>query len=157
MIDNKRRLLLKGSMAAGALGAAVGTGLLTPRMALAAWPEGAFEADSVAATLEALYGTAEHEPSDAVSVKVPPIAENGAVVPVTVETELEGVESITIIAAENQTPLIATFELGEGMLGFASTRIKMAKTGNVVAVVKVGDKLYSAAQEVKVTIGGCGG
>ena len=38
-----------------------------------------------------------------------------------------------------------------------STRIKMAKTAEVVAVVKAGDKIMSSAKEVKVTIGGCGG
>jgi sulfur-oxidizing protein SoxY len=157
MIDAKRRILLKGSLAAGAVGIAVGAGLLTPRMVLAAWPEAAFGAKTVDDALTALLGTATHEASDAIQVKAPDIAENGAVVPVTVETEMEGVSSISIIAAGNQTPLIASFDLGAGAIGFASTRIKMAKTANVVAVVKAGDKVYSAAKEVKVTIGGCGG
>ena len=33
----------------------------------------------------------------------------------------------------------------------------MGKTGNVMAVVKSGGKLYANQKEVKVTIGGCGG
>jgi len=158
MIDVKRRILLKGSLAAGAVGVAVGAGLLTPRAVLAAaWPEAAFSAKSVDEALNGLFGTSAHEASESIKIKVPDIAENGAVVPVTVESDAEGISSIAIIAAGNQTPLIASFDLGEGALGFVSTRIKMAKTADVIAVVKVGDKVMSAKKEVKVTIGGCGG
>ncbi|MCG6861722.1 MAG: thiosulfate oxidation carrier protein SoxY [Chromatiaceae bacterium] len=157
MIDAKRRILLKGSLAAGAVGIAVGAGLLTPRVVLAAWPESAFSAKSVDDALKALLGTSAHKPSESIKIKAPDIAENGAVVPVTVESDAEGISSISIIAAGNQMPLIASFDLGEGALGFVSTRIKMAKTAEVIAVVKAGDKVMSSAKEVKVTIGGCGG
>ena len=157
MIDAKRRILLKGSLAAGAVGVAVGAGLLTPRMVLAAWPEGAFNAKSVDESLTALLGSNTLEASEEIKIKAPDIAENGAVVPVTVESSIEGTTSISILAAGNQTPLIASFELGEGAVGFVSTRIKMGKTANVIAVVKAGDKVYSSTKEVKVTIGGCGG
>ena len=37
------------------------------------------------------------------------------------------------------------------------SRLKMAKTSKVVALVESGGKLYSASKEVKVTVGGCGG
>jgi sulfur-oxidizing protein SoxY len=157
MIDAKRRILLKGSLAAGAVGVAVGAGLLTPRAVLADWPEAAFKSQNIDDALSALIGTKSHEASESVMIKAPDIAENGAVVPVTVESAVEGIDSIAIIAAGNQTPLIAVFELGEGALGFVSTRIKMAKTAEIVAVVKAGDKVLSSAKEVKVTIGGCGG
>lgn len=157
MIDAKRRILLKGSLAAGAVGVAVGAGLLTPRAVLAAWPETAFAATSIDDALKDLLGTNTYEASDSVKIKAPDIAENGAVVPVTVESDANDISSISIIAAGNQTPLIASFDLGEGALGFVSTRIKMAKTAEVIAIVKAGDKVMSAAKEVKVTIGGCGG
>ena len=160
MIDAKRRILLKGSLAAGALGAAVGAGILTPRVVLAAgpeWPEATFSAKSVDDALTELLGSNAHEASEDIKIKAPDIAENGAVVPVTVESGIEGINSISIIAAGNGTPLVASFELGEGAVGFVSTRIKMGKTADVIAVVKAGDKVYSAAKEVKVTIGGCGG
>jgi len=157
MIDAKRRILLKGSLAAGTVGVAVSAGLLTPRMVLAAWPEAAFGAKSVDDALSALVGTNSHEASEDIKIKAPDIAENGAVVPVTVESSIEGIDSISIIAAGNATPLVASFQLGEGAVGFVSTRIKMGKTANVIAAVKAGDKVFSAAKEVKVTIGGCGG
>ena len=157
MIDAKRRILLKSSLAAGAVGVAVGAGLLTPRAILADWPETAFTAQSMDDALNALLGTNSHEASESVMIKAPDIAENGAVVPVTVESAVEGINSIAIIASGNQMPLIASFELGEGAQGFVSTRIKMAKTAEIVAIVKAGDKVLSSAKEVKVTIGGCGG
>jgi sulfur-oxidizing protein SoxY len=157
MIDARRRILLKGSLAAGAVGVAVGAGLLTPRMVLAAWPQAAFEAKAVDAALESLLGSSSHEANDAIKIKAPDIAENGAVVPVTVETDMEGVSSVSIFAAGNTSPLVASFDIGDNAVGFVSTRIKMAKTSDVIAVVKAGDNVYSTAKEVKVTIGGCGG
>lgn len=157
MIDAKRRILLKGSLAAGSIGVAVGAGLLSPRLVLADWNEAAFHAKDIPTALKGLIGSEDAATSDQIKIMAPEIAENGAVVPVTVETDMEGVTSITIIASENQTPLIASFDLGEGTVPFVSTRIKMAKTADVVAVVKSGDGLYKNAKNVKVTIGGCGG
>jgi sulfur-oxidizing protein SoxY len=154
MIDKKRRLVLKGSLAAGA---AVGSGLLTPRMVFADWPAAAFSAKTVDDSLKDLLGGTKLEASDKITVKAPDIAENGAVVPVTVEADLDGIQSISIVVPGNPTPLIASFDMGPGAIGFVSTRIKMAKTSKVIAVAKVGDKLYSGSREVKVTIGGCGG
>jgi sulfur-oxidizing protein SoxY len=155
MIDAKRRILLKGSLAASAVGAAIGAGLLSPRLVLAAWPEAAFNAQNLDDALKGLLGSAAHEPSDKIDLKAPDIAENGAVVPVTVETTLEGATSITLVASGNMMPLVASFDLGKGALPFISTRIKMGKTANLIALVKAGDKVYSASREVKVTVGGC--
>jgi len=157
MIDATRRTLLKGSLGAATVGVAVGAGLLSPRIVLADWPEAAFKATDQAAALNDLLGSDATETSDKVKIKAPDIAENGAVVPVTVETDVEGVKSISIIASGNGTPLIASFELGDDAVPFVSTRIKMAKTSDVVAVVQTESGLLSAAKPVKVTIGGCGG
>ena len=155
MIDAKRRILLKGSLAAGAVGMAIGAGLLTPRLVLATWPEAAFSAQNVDDALKGLLGSTAHEASDKIDLMAPDIAENGAVVPVTVETTLEGASSISLVASGNMMPLVASFELGKGALPFISTRIKMGKTANLIALVKAGDKVYSASKEVKVTVGGC--
>jgi sulfur-oxidizing protein SoxY len=78
------------------------------------------------------------------------------VVPVTVTADMAGVESITLLSEANNLPLVGSFNL-HGSEGYVSTRIKMGKTGNVLAVVKSGGKLYANQKEVKVTIGGCGG
>jgi sulfur-oxidizing protein SoxY len=155
--EMKRRIFLKRSLAASAVGIAAGAGLLAPQQILAAWNKAAFEAKELPDALNALLGSSDHSESDDITVKAPDIAENGAVVPVTVSTSLADVESIAIIASNNPVPLVANFVLGTGAQGFASTRIKMGKTGDVIAVVKAGGKLHSARKEVKVTIGGCGG
>jgi sulfur-oxidizing protein SoxY len=98
------------------------------------------------------------EDSSKVSIKAPDIAENGAVVPIKVSVEgAANVESITILVEGNATPLIANFRLDPVTEADVSTRIKMGKTSNVVAVVKADGKVLSAKKEVKVTIGGCGG
>jgi sulfur-oxidizing protein SoxY len=153
----KRRIFLKGSLATGAIGLAVSAGLITPRMVLAAWPKAAFEAKSVDGAVDSLFGSSTLTASDKIKIKAPDIAENGAVVPISVEASIEGVDSISLIAENNATPLTSSFVLGKGTQPYIATRIKMGKTGKVIAVVKAGDKLYSTGKEVKVTIGGCGG
>lgn len=152
----KRRMFLKGSLAAGTVGVAVGAGLLTPGSVLAAWPKAAMEAKTVDDALKAagLEGGAE---SGDVKIKAPDIAENGAVVPVTISTKAAGVTSIGLVVAKNGTPLTSTYDMGKGAQGYVSTRIKMGKTSDVIAVVKAGGKVMTAKKEVKVTIGGCGG
>lgn len=155
--NTKRRVFLKGSLAAGTVGVAVGAGLLTPQAVMAAWPQSAFKAKSIEDALGAAMGGNASSPSEAIKIKAPDIAENGAVVPVTVSTDIASVESIAILSAGNDTPLVAQFVMGAGGIPDVSTRIKMAKTGDVVAVAKSGGKLYSNRKSVKVTIGGCGG
>ncbi len=144
-----RRALLKSLTFMSAI-------VMMPKLVLAAWPKKAFEDDSVEAAITELYGTAS-EPSDQVTLKAPDIAENGAVVPISVTTDLPNVESISIYVEQNPNPLAATFELSKSSLADVSTRIKMGTTSNVIAAVKSGDKVYTVSREVKVTIGGCGG
>lgn len=153
----KRRVFLKGSMAAGVAGVAVSAGLLTPQAVMAAWPETAFKAKTVADALKGAMGSDTTAASGDIKIKAPDIAENGAVVPVTVSTSIAGVSSIAILAEKNPSPMAASFDLGKSAQGYVATRIKMGKTGDVVAVVKAGGKLYAARKGVKVTIGGCGG
>ena len=157
MTSMKRRIFLKGSLATGAIGMAVSTGLLTPRISLAAWSKEAFEATDVNGALNGLFGSSDLAGSDNIKIKAPDIAENGAVVPVSVTTDISGASSISIIAEKNAQPLAASFDLGPGTEGYVSTRIKMGKTASVIAVVKADGKLHSTGKEVKVTIGGCGG
>jgi len=146
-----KRTLLKGCFALLALAA-------LPRTLFAAvWPQKAFMATQANAALEGLLGTAVTTPSDQIKLKLPEIAENGAVVPVSIKTTLQNVESISVVVEKNPRPLVATFEILPGTLADISCRIKMAKTSEVTAVVKTSDGIFSTAKQVKVTIGGCGG
>lgn len=154
----KRRSFLKGTLATGAAAVAVNAGLLTPNTVLAAWNKKAFSAKTTDDALNALYGSAGATNSGDVKLKAPAIAENGAVTPVTVDASgISGVESISILASKNPMPMACEYTFGAGAVGYVSTRIKMGQTMNVIAVVKAGGKLLKAEQEVKVTIGGCGG
>lgn len=154
----KRRSFLKATMATGAASVAVSAGLLTPSVVLANWNAAAFEADSVDAALKGIFGAANASDSADIKLTAPAIAENGAVTPVQVDaTGIAGVESIAIVATKNPTPLVCKYDFSGSAEGFVATRIRMGATQNVMAVVKAGDKLLKAEQEVRVTIGGCGG
>ena len=146
-----KRALLKGSFALLALAA-------LPRALLAAvWPKKTFDATEMRAALVELLGTDVMTTTDQITLKVPQIAENGAVVPVSIKTTLQNVESISIVVEKNPRPMVATFEIPPGTLADISSRIKMAETSYVTAVIKTSDGIYSTARQVKVTIGGCGG
>ena len=153
----KRRTFLQGTLASSMIGAAVSAGLLTPRMVLADWPEKAFQAKSVDDSMNALFQSVNHSASGDIKIKAPDIAENGAVVPITVSTSLPKVDNIAVMVEKNPSPLAATFTLASNAEGFVSTRVKMGKTSDLIAIVKSDGKLFSAKKEVKVTIGGCGG
>ena len=92
-----------------------------------------------------------------IELTAPEIAENGNTVPVSVVAP--GAVSIVLLATGNPTPAVATFNFGP-MAGARSgaTRIRLAKTQDVVAVAKMEDGSFrKAGATVKVTIGGCGG
>jgi sulfur-oxidizing protein SoxY len=139
------------------VGVALSAGLVTPRSVLAAWPQKAFEAKEPSAALAEVFGSSDAADSGDIKVKAPEIAENGAVVPITVTANMPNVTRVGIVAEKNPVPLVATYDMGASAEGYVSMRIKMGKTSNVVAVVEADGKMYKAQSEVKVTIGGCGG
>ena len=151
-MNQPRRSFLKGLLAtSGAM--ALGTTVL-PATVMADLPDRALESKPADLKIPE-----EITDDDIIKIKTPDIAENGQVVPVEVTTNLEKVESITIIAEKNPIPLVCEFNFPEPekTVGWVKTRIKMARSSNVIAVVKADGKLYRASREVKVTIGGCGG
>jgi sulfur-oxidizing protein SoxY len=155
--SSTRRMILQGVGSVAILGLA-GIAFGAPALAAAndKYPEDAFKQKSDADAIKALYGK-PHEVSDKVKLDAPEIAENGAVVPVSVTTTLSDVTSISFFVSENPNALAATYQILPGTLPTVANRLKMAKTCNVIAIVESGGKLYSATKEVKVTVGGCGG
>ncbi|MEO5702865.1 MAG: thiosulfate oxidation carrier protein SoxY [Gammaproteobacteria bacterium] len=155
--DSKRRLFLKGSLITGLLTLAASLGLLAPIRALAAWPATAFDAKKVDTALNTLFGNSNLiDRSADITLTAPDLAENGAVVPVTVQSTLEGIESITLLVDKNPNALVARFNLAKNAQPYIKTNIKMAETSNLIAVLKAGDRLYSTSIKVKVTLNGCG-
>lgn len=153
-----RRLILQGALTVALVGLGDVPFGLAPALAAAndKYPEDAFKAKGDADAIKSLYGKTA-EASDKVKLDAPEIAENGAVVPISVSTTLSDVTSISILVAENPNALAASYKIPAGTMPSVANRLKMAKTSTVIAVVEAGGKLYSATREVKVTVGGCGG
>lgn len=142
---------------AGVIALLLAQGFLKPARADAAlWNKAAFDAGTLEEALAQVAGQPLLESADII-IDAPDIAENGAVVPVGVETSLTDVESIAILCEKNPRPLAAIYEIPAGTLADIKTRVKMAGTSNVVVLVRAGGKYYAASKEIKVTRGGCGG
>ena len=137
-----------------ALAGAAGILRVSPALA-AEWNQEAFSAKAADAALKSIGATDLIESKDIV-ITAPEIAENGAVVPVAVASQIPNTQTISIIAEKNPFPLVASFNVGNGLDSYVSTRLKMGATSNVRAVVKADGKYYTAVKEVKVTVGGCG-
>ncbi len=157
-MDALRRTLLKGAGATGAVAAAIAAGVLKPGQVLAAeWSRAAFEAKDVAGALKAAGAGSPAESKDIV-IRAPDIAENGAVVPVDVISNIPNTVSLAVLVDKNPLPLTAAFDFSNGALPEMALRVKMGQTSLVEAVAKTADgKHYVAKKEVKVTVGGCGG
>lgn len=153
LVNMERRKALKTGAGLGLMGVLAALGLM-PAAAWSAVDRAAFGATNLKDALNALGVIA---PADNASIKLtaPDIAENGATVPVTVECMFSGVEQISILVDKNPTMLVASFAIPEGTEGYISTKIKMAQTATVVALVKANGKFYRASREVQVTSGGC--
>src|SRR5262249_5757081 len=147
----------RGILRAGGTLALAAAGGLRPIRALAQqWNKAAFDTRSVAATLKALGASGSAE-SAQIQVTAPDIARDGAVVPITIESAIPGTQAIAILIEKNPNTLSAEFDIPEGTDPFITTRVKMAETSNIYAVVKADGKYFHAAKEIKVTLGGCGG
>lgn len=99
-----------------------------------------------------------------ITLRVPPIAENGNTVPMTVivdspMTDADHIKAIHVFADKNPTPEVASFRLSPAMgRAQVDTRIRLGQTQDVIAIAETsGGRLLIGRAEVKVTIGGCGG
>ena len=152
MMTLNRRKFVKQALIAGAVGT-----IVSSFNVFAAWPEKAYKQENISDALHELFGNSKVSKSDKIHIKVPKIAENGAVVPITVKTSLPNVDSISILVEKNPNPLVARFNMQNSKTSDITTRIKLGKKSNVIAVVSSNGRLYSSTEYVKVTRGGCGG
>ncbi len=136
--------------------AAFAAAMLAPHLALAT-------PDKVEAEIKKLYG--DKKPAEGrIKIDAPQIAENGLVVPITVDvespmTEANYVKALHVYADGNPLPGVASFRFTPASgRASTSTRMRLAQTQNIVCVAEMSDgSLHTAKVEVKVTIGGCGG
>jgi len=150
----RRRFIRQSSALLAALTAA---GWLKPGTALAEqWNRQAFETKSLE-DLVALLGGSGPSTSDAVTIVAPDIAENGAVVPIGIVSDVPGTEALALLVEKNPNVLAALYAIPKDTLPDIQTRVKMAQTSNVFALVRADGKYFYAAKEIKITLGGCGG
>ena len=155
-----RRDMLQRSSGMAVLALAVAAGLVKPGRAFAqqaTWNKAAFDTKSLADAVKALGGSTPTESKDIQFINTPDIAENGAVVPFTIQSKIPHTQQIALLVEKNPNILAANFTIPEGTEPWINTRAKMGQTSNVIALVKADGKYYYAAKEVKVTLGGCGG
>ena len=156
-MNHSRRKALKAGGGAGVLALLFAAGIVRPRETLAqVWNEAAFSMKTVPEAMRAL-GAQSPAASDAIQIKAPEIAENGAVVPIAIESRLPGTESITLLIEKNPQPLAASFSIPAGTEPNVSTRVKIGQSSDVYALVKAEGKFYMTKKEIKITLGGCGG
>ena len=155
-MDQQRRRALKSGVGVGLLSALLAAGLISPRQARAAMNKGAFDAKNLAEAYKAL-GVSAPTASDKILILASDIAENGAVVPVGIKSNLPNTQTVALLVEHNPNPLAAVYTMTETTVPDLVMRVKMGQTSNVVALVKADGKFYSAQKEIKITAGGCGG
>jgi sulfur-oxidizing protein SoxY len=124
----------------------------TPRAEISP-PQGGVDAALAALAADTEEGVATA--SDKVQLTLPKRIEDGAVVPVTVQTTLAHVRDIYVLADMNPAPIAAEFLFGPGMAPRISVRIKLAGSGRVFGVVRTAERLHWTGAAAEVTVGGC--
>jgi len=158
-MNANRRTVLKSGGGATLLTLLAAAGWLKPGdvSAADAWNKAAFESKTMDEAYKSIAGSAPAQTKDVVFFSTPDIAENGAVVPIGVTSNLPKTESIAILVEKNPNMLAASFDIPQGTEPSLTTRVKMGQSSNVYALVKADGKYYVATKEIKVTLGGCGG
>jgi sulfur-oxidizing protein SoxY len=153
MNQNRRDILRISAV----LGVAFTSGLLKPSDVFAAeWNQKVFDAKGLHDAIQALGADTFVESPD-ISLSGPDIAENGAVVPISMDSKVPNTEFMAILVDNNPNAMAASFTIPPGTEPSISTRIKMGGTSKVHALAKADGKWLMATKEVKVTLGGCGG
>jgi sulfur-oxidizing protein SoxY len=150
--QQRREILARGSV----FYALLSCGLLSNKAARASEVKLAFAATSLDEALRAMTMGSIQVATQEIVLTIPDVVENGAFVPVTVSSSLPRTQEISLVVESNPYPLVVQFTIAEGTEAFVSTRIKMAGSGRVYALIKADNKVYSSFKQTSVTIGGCG-
>ncbi len=153
MLPLQRRIFLKQSAKWAIAATASFIGATTGH---AAWIAEHFASGKVDDTLARLFNNKAISHTDQISLSLPEVAEDGAVVPITISSELDNIDRLYILVEKNPTPLAAEFELSSNAMVYLTARIKMAESCNVVVIARQGEQLLKLQKWVTVTHGGCG-
>ena len=110
------------------LNTSLGSGLFTKGSPLLASPiDSTVIANDGQAHFKSIIGNHPLIDSPDIRLILPAVAENGAVVPLTIISELEGIDKVMIWVEKNPSPLVAQFELSTSVAPYITARIKMAE------------------------------
>jgi sulfur-oxidizing protein SoxY len=122
----------------------------------ATWMSEHFAGGDFTSRFEQVYAGRTIIDSTEIDISLPDMAENGAVVPITISSELEQINRLSIWVEKNPTPLAAEFELSKALAVYLTARIKMAESCHVVVIAQQGERLLRNRRWVNVMQGGCG-
>lgn len=154
-MDLQRRNTLKAAGSLTVFGMLMAAGLIKPGTAMAAAGREAFEAKTIEEAL-ALLGADKPVDSADVWLSIADIADNGAVVPIEIISHVPGTEQVAILIEKNPRMVAGIFDFPAGTLPEVQTRLRIAESGDVYAVVRANGKFHYARKAVRVTLGGCG-
>lgn len=156
-MPKSRREFIKSMLSVAVYGLTASSNIFHSALANTLWLKGDFNPSTFDDTLQHLFKDAEFIESRKIKLsRLPRVAENGAVVPITISSSLDNVEKIYILVEKNPTPLSAEFYLTPAVETRVSARLKMAETSNVIVIIESEGKLYRKSKKVKVAVGGCG-
>lgn len=156
MPDGEARRALLQSLAVAALLGAAGALPREAQAAQAAWNRAAFESRNLAA-LATTLGAAAPVASQELVLAGPDIAENGALVPLSISSRLPGIRRLLLLVENNPVPLSAVFEFGDGIEPDFQLNLKMAQSSKVVLAAMMADgRVLYTTREIGVTLGSCG-
>lgn len=132
-------------------------GLVFSKISFANWVARDFQRQNINTTFTELFPEQAIKTTNKIQLKLPRIAENGAVVPITITSTIEKVDTVFIFSEKNPVPLIAKFTINSDLETFIGARFKMKESCDVIVILKAENNYYQTRQRVKVTLGGCGG
>ena len=151
-----RRNFIKCSGALGIL-AKIGFFGFSPKVlaVVGQWQESWFASNNLSETFKKM-GVVSPSINSNIILNTPDTAENGSYVGVSVISSIENTFAIAILVDKNPSVLAGYFEFGNSVIPEIATKIKMAETSNVYALVKSDNNFFVNKKNVNVTIGGCG-
>ena len=91
-----------------------------------------------------------------INLKTPDIAENGSIVPIQIESFIDGEQTFYVFSSKNENPLTSIYHFHENMVPFVSTRLKLQESSKLHVFIKFNSNIVHSANDIEVTIGGCG-
>jgi len=152
MLNNRRQFIKKMLLTSLTM-----SSLAFSKISLGKWIAYDFGYRPIDKSLSELFPDKTLQKTYKINLKLPKRAENGNVVPITITSSIENIDTVYILSEKNPVPLIAKFTLDPSLETYIGARFKMKETCDVIVVAKAGDDYYQIRKRVIVTLGGCGG